>query len=1378
MSLPNSIDVFREFLYGSASQTGNPVGHGLIRDESVSGGITVGSLDYMDPVTGPGRFANAAKFELVSNFFNDKAFLLQAAAAGSFDSYLDSSSGTFVLSKAQLAQVYSLPYYGLVVNQHTVSDSYADYSDRTFVWNTTEFQISDSAQFVIDPTNEMVTIKDFSVEPRRGVVENFDFEGGSWLTNIGNGFLQAALDPSGLGRLVQLQIVEGHDSLPKVTYTEEMYNLDVTKVASWDHRSIFDAQLAMSALVHDLFDAGVAPVLFDDRPVLFGTSGDDFFASGPFSHNGIDISIQASGGLAAPLADYVQNGILYFTGDGDDQVFGSEYDDLVYLGEGNDIYGGGSNLDYDEVYGEGGDDQLLGGLVNDFLNGGVGDDFIFGREGDDWLEGGDGSDTLIGGPDSDIIVFDSNDGLVVGDNYVFHTDLPTFAPGWDVAVFDDGGVFGSLDALDTREFGGDFAHFEALLGGGGDDYLSGFAHYVGGGAGNDTLVSSGFDERDGPTVLWGGSGADRFFIEGYGPGILIVKIPDLDSETFPYLTREAILDSVPNLGLMSTGLIHTIIVNPDSSDRLILEQTNGAPLQVTPLTEPPEGADEDSGWEDFGSFNNGEPNAWIWNSLVFQEIIPIGPRGASWDVQAHLLEMDNVLPAEIDVEIDGPDYIASWFILGGAVSPSGSIVTNSQAPNIHLGTSGDDLQNGSEGDEAFFGGRGSDSIDGGGGFDIVNYAASALAVTIDLSSGLVSGGHADGDHILGIEGASGSNFDDSLSGGFSANFLSGRLGDDVISGGAGGDTLLGGAGDDTITGGADDDLIETGDGHDMLQFFSGDGADTVTDFDLQNDQIWINGVVIDPSLPSGGFTIIQAGNDIVISNPSEPADLIVLENAVLAAWVDATLANRTVSGTSGNDLIDTNYVDPAGNSINDSGQQIETNGGNDTVFDGAGNDTVIGSSDGQDHFFAGAGADHYDGVDSFRAHLYYTTATSGLILNLTDASERTGIAQGDTYANLEWLYGSDFSDTITVGGEDVRKLNAGGGDDVIIVGGYQQVSSGAGSDTFVFNDPAVGGLRIDDFTQGSDLMDVSRLGITSLADFVVAEASNNTFTTLTFNSADGIVQIRLQGGDWIDANGHLTLVLDDFVFADAAASGDGKVSGTAGDDLINGSYFDSDGDTINDLGQVIETGAGNDTVYDGAGNDTVIGSSSGQDYFFAGAGADHYDGVDSFRSNLYYTTAQSGLVIDLTDTTQSTGIAEGDTYANMEGLHGSDYADTITTGSAAIRKLFAGGGDDSVVAGGYQQVWGGGGSDTFVFNDPAAGGLRIEDFTQGADLLDVSGLGVGSMMDLVFADAANSTFITVSYSTSNGTVQIRLQGGDWIDENGTVALTENDFIFA
>ena len=89
--------------------------------------------------------------------------------------------------------------------------------------------------------------------------------------------------------------------------------------------------------------------------------------------------------------------------DGDDRVDGSEYEELILLGEGYDTAQGGRGNDV--IYGGGWVDMLYGGRDDDTLHGDSGADRIGGASGNDRLDGGYGNDILTGGSGHDRFEF-------------------------------------------------------------------------------------------------------------------------------------------------------------------------------------------------------------------------------------------------------------------------------------------------------------------------------------------------------------------------------------------------------------------------------------------------------------------------------------------------------------------------------------------------------------------------------------------------------------------------------------------------------------------------------------------------------------------------------------------------------------------------------------------------------------------------------------------------------------------------------------------------------------------------------------------------------------------------------------------------------------
>jgi len=200
--------------------------------------------------------------------------------------------------------------------------------------------------------------------------------------------------------------------------------------------------------------------------------------------------------------------------------------------------------------------------------------------------------------------------------------------------------------------------------------------------------------------------------------------------------------------------------------------------------------------------------------------------------------------------------------------------------DLITGGAGDDTLSGGANNDTFFGGLGSDSHDGGAGSrDTVDYRGSS-AITINLDTGLGSGGFAEGDTLINIERIQGSFRDDNIIGSEGRDFLNGGSGNDNINGSGGNDRLSGGNGTDVLIGGTGNDLLIGGDGDDIFTFFDSDtGSDIIQDF--------VSGDTIDLQGFSNLFTLddildlaAQIGDDIVITFNTDTS--LTLQNIQLA----------------------------------------------------------------------------------------------------------------------------------------------------------------------------------------------------------------------------------------------------------------------------------------------------------------------------------------------------------------------------------------------------------------------------------------------------------------------------------------------------------------
>lgn len=164
---------------------------------------------------------------------------------------------------------------------------------------------------------------------------------------------------------------------------------------------------------------------------------------------------------------------------------------------------------------------------------------------------------------------------------------------------------------------------------------------------------------------------------------------------------------------------------------------------------------------------------------------------------------------------------------------------------------------------------------------------------------------------------------------------------------------------------------------------------------------------------------------------------------------------------------------------------------------------------------------------------------------------------------------------------------------------------------------------------------------------------------------------------------------------------------------------------------------------------TTIAAGAGDDRIYAGAGADSIDG-GSGSDFADYSLSGEGVDADLGSGKGKGGAAEGDSYSNVEGLIGSDFAD----------RLIGDAGDNTLIGGkGADVLDGGAGSDTADYSD-ALDGAPEGTAGQRGDAAGDSLSGVESVIGSSFGDMFT---LALGYSFS-------IDGGGGSD---SVAIAEN-----
>lgn len=182
--------------------------------------------------------------------------------------------------------------------------------------------------------------------------------------------------------------------------------------------------------------------------------------------------------------------------------------------------------------------------------------------------------------------------------------------------------------------------------------------------------------------------------------------------------------------------------------------------------------------------------------------------------------------------------------------------------DVIFGNTGEDELQGGNGDDSLFGGADDDRISGEGGDDLLRGDRGDDRLDAGAGDDTLIGGNGEPVPINESD-------DDRLDGGVGNDLLFGNDGNDTLNGGNNNDTLVGGQNDDQLSGGNNDDLLIGGLGNDTLSggagsdrfvLATGQGSDTITDFESNSDRL-----VLTDDLVFQDLNITQSGNNTVIA---------------------------------------------------------------------------------------------------------------------------------------------------------------------------------------------------------------------------------------------------------------------------------------------------------------------------------------------------------------------------------------------------------------------------------------------------------------------------------------------------------------------------------
>ncbi len=1141
----------------------------------------------------------------------------------------------------------------------------------------------------------------------------------------------------------------------------------------------------------DTFTGGAAGEVFNgmlgDDTILAGGGNDDLIGSAGADHldggAGIDTALytQSASAVTIDLAAGTGSG---GEAEGDtltdiEIIDASEHDDTLLGSAAGDV-----------LLGRGGADTLNGRAGDDVLNGGLGNDLIDGGDGNDTGYGGGGDDTVIGGAGDDILNGDTGNLFINGGFETVavaqaQTALEVEVEGWDLSqsmtfwqsghegkAANDGYIYMQMDARDASENAEAIA--QTVTTEAGQTYRLSFAVARQPGADGST--------SDIEVVLDGVVIATVTPASAMWETIALDVTPATTSSTFVFREADgqndgigALLDSI---SLMPVG--DDTLEGGEGNDRLMGDL--GADF-----FDGGEGRD-DARYENshaavsvdleanlgLGGFAEGDTYNSIERVFGSRDFGDTISGTNSGDEQLYGLGGNDFLSGG-----GGRDH------LGGGSGDDN--LDGGDGNDTLTGDQGDDTISGGGGDDYVTADQGADFIDGEAGVDTVDYRGSSGVVTVYMDGRTSAGGWAQGDSVNNVERIHGTNLGgDTIHGSNARELIHGWNGDDILNGGGGHDFIGGGNGNDFIDGGDGDDEIMDGDGDDVVfggagfdRFYTFDGADAYdggTGRDIVDYRKSATGVTIDLIGGVGSGDLAQGDTLINIERiygSATAGDTITGSDS--RDWLFGFAGDDVLSAAGGNDYVNGG----AGNDL------VNGGAGNDALRGGTGDDTLNGDA-GNDNFIGEDGADLIDGGDGID-FVSYRASTTGVQIDLIGGVGSGDLAAGDTLAGIERIHGSATAgDTITGsenkdwiygwGGDDT--LNGAGGNDYLNGGdGDDMIDGGAGNDSLRGgdgNDTLNGGDGIDNFVgeDGGDAMNGGD-GI----DFVSYRAS-----------ATG-VQIDLVGGIGSGglAQGDSLINIERVHGSDSAGdtiTGSGNkdwLYGWGGDDTLAGAGGNDyiDGGTGNDT---IDGGDGNDVMRGGSGDD-ILNGNAGIDNFRGESGADTMDGGDGIDI-IDYRASATGVQIDLIGGTGTGDLAQGDTLANFERIHGSATAGDTLTGSDNTDWIYGWGGDDTLFgSGGRDYIYGGDGDD-FVFGgagkDVLDGGAGIDtlDFTAETVSLDINlatGISKGGNADgdrtanfeIVLGGSGDDTLSAGSgvHTLNGGSGNDRLVGG-----SGTATL--------
>ena len=390
-------------------------------------------------------------------------------------------------------------------------------------------------------------------------------------------------------------------------------------------------------------------------------------------------------------------------------------------------------------------------------------------------------------------------------------------------------------------------------------------------------------------------------------------------------------------------------------------------------------------------------------------------------------------------------------------------MTETLAPTVINGTSGNDALIGGLLNETLNGYAGNDTLDGGAGVDtMIGGIGDDVYYVDDSKDVIIEQGTQGADRVFTTTSYTLSSDVENLTltGGANLNGVGNAL-NNVITGNSGNNSIDGGAGIDTMIGGAGDDIYV---------------VETFGDMIVEN---------------------ASAGNDAVQSYISY----------VLAANVEV-LELRGASSINGTGNALSNTI------IGNSGTNVIDGGGSaDLMIGGLGNDTYVVDNAG-DYVLEDISA----GSDAVMASVSYMLTANVESLTLTGSAAINGF--GNSLNNV--INGNNANNYLD-GGAGVDSLVGGAGNDTLNGGfGNDMLDGGAGADFFVFN-TTLGSANVDRisaFSVADDTIYLAQSIFNAFGSYGAIASGAFNITSAPLEANDRIIFNKATGDLFYDADGN------------------------------------------------------------------------------------------------------------------------------------------------------------------------------------------------------------------------------------------------------------------